>query len=276
MATRTGRSWETSASLHFPAVRTCGNHRLPYNANVGTLENKTALITGGARHLGRAIGLAMAKAGAQVAFTYHSSASEAAQTVADLKAVGPGATAFECDVRDSKSISRTVATLAQQWKKIDLLVNNAGFYEDVLFPDVTEEQWDNMFAINVRGPFLASKHAIPALRAAKGRIINIGSLGGEKPWATHAHYCASKAALHMLTKVMAKSLAPDVAVNCVAPGMLSYGESDPSINQKFADMTPMKKTGAADDVVSAVMYLTTAPFFLTGQVLVVDGGLGLK
>jgi NAD(P)-dependent dehydrogenase (short-subunit alcohol dehydrogenase family) len=247
-----------------------------YNASVGNLDNKTVLITGGAKHLGRAIGLSMARAGAKIAFTYHSSEQEAARTVAEIKGLGPDATAFQCDVRDSQSIARTVAAVTQQWNKLDLLVNNAGFYEDVLFPDVTAEQWDNMFATNVRGPFLVSKHAVPALRAAKGKIINIGSLGGEKPWATHAHYCASKAALHMLTKVMAKSLAPDVAVNCVAPGMLSYGESDPSVNQRFADMTPMKRTGTAEDVVSTVMYLSTAPHFLTGQVLVVDGGLGLK
>lgn len=244
--------------------------------NVPNLENKTAFITGGGKHLGRAIALAMARAGAQVSFTYHSSEQEAAQTLAEIKKVGPAAAAFSCDVRDSQSIARTFAAVTQQWQKIDLLVNNAGFYEDVLFPEVTEEQWDNMFATNVRGPFLVSKHSIPALRAAKGKIINIGSLGGEKPWATHAHYCASKAALHMLTKVMAKSLAPHIAVNCVAPGMLSYGESDPAETKKIADMTPMRTNGTAADVVSAVMYLSTAPHFLTGQILVVDGGLGLK
>jgi 3-oxoacyl-[acyl-carrier protein] reductase/pteridine reductase len=244
--------------------------------NVANLENKTILITGGAKHLGRAMALAMARARARIAFTYHSSAGEVAQTLAQIQEVGPHAMALPCDVRDGQSIVGMVNAVTKQWDKIDLLVNNAGFYEDVLFPDVTEEQWDNMFATNVRGPFLVSKHCIPALRAAKGRIINIGSLGGEKPWATHAHYCASKAALHMLTRVMAKSLAPDIAVNCVAPGMLSYGESDSSSNRKFAEMTPMRRNGTADDVVSAVMYLSTAPHFLTGQVLVVDGGLGLR
>lgn len=251
-------------------------HKSNYNASVGNLDNKTALITGGAKHLGKAIALAMARAGAQIVFTYHSSAHEAAQTLAEIKEVGPQAVALKCDVRDSASINQMFSAVAEQWNAIDLLINNAGFYEDALFPDITEEQWDNMFATNVRGPFLISKHAIPAVRAAKGKIINIGSLGGEKPWATHAHYCASKAALHMLTKVMAKALAPDIAVNCVAPGMLSYGESDPSVTRKFAEMTPMRRNGTADDVVSAVMYLSTAPHYLTGQVLVVDGGLGLR
>jgi len=247
-----------------------------YNPPVTQLQGKVALITGGAKHLGRAIGLAMAQAGAEIFFTFNSSDQEAAKTVEEINQIGHGATACRCDVRNSQDVTSTLAKITEQSGKIDLLVNNAGFYEDVLFPDVTEEQWDNMFAINVRGPFLVSKHAVPALRAAKGKIINIGSLGGEKPWATHAHYCASKAALHMLTKVMAKSLAPDVAVNCVAPGMLSYDQSDPAMNKRFADMTPMKRIGTAQDVVSTVMYLSTAPHFLTGQVVVVDGGLGLR
>lgn len=240
------------------------------------LRGKKAFITGGATHLGRAIVLAMARAGAEVAFTYHSSKEQAGQTLDELTKMKAVAAAFPCDVRDSDAIIRTLSTVTRLWGTIDLLVNNAGFYEDVLFPDVSEEQWDNMFATNVRGPFLVSKHALPGLRAAKGKIINIGSLGGEKPWATHAHYCASKAALHMLTKVMAKALAPDIAVNCVAPGMLSYGESDPSVTAKFAEITPMRRNGTADDVVNTVMYLTTAPHFLTGQILVVDGGLGLR
>lgn len=239
------------------------------------LERKTVLITGGAKHLGKAIALAMARAGARVAFTYLHSEQEASQTLAEIKGIGAPAIAVKCDVRDGRNISEAVCSIIGQWSQIDLLVNNAGFYEDVLFPEITEEQWDNMFSTNVRGPFLVSKHCIPLLRTASGKIINIGSLGGEKAWSTHAHYCASKAALHMLTRVMAKSLAPEVAVNCIAPGMLYYGEGDPVQAKKFADKTPMRRNGTAEDVVSAVMYLATAPHFITGQIVLVDGGLGL-
>jgi 3-oxoacyl-[acyl-carrier protein] reductase/pteridine reductase len=240
------------------------------------LNDKTVVITGGAKHLGRAIGLAAARAGARIAFTYLHSADEAERTLAEIKKNSPESLALKCDVRNGKSIAEAMGAITSEWKQIDILVNNAGFYEDVLFPDLTEEQWDNMFATNVRGPFLVSRHCIPNLRAAKGRIINIGSLGGEKPWATHAHYCSSKAALHMLTKVMAKSLAPEIAVNCVAPGMLYYGEGDPVQAKRFAEQTPMRRNGTADDVVSTVMYLATAPHYLTGQIVVVDGGLGLR
>jgi 3-oxoacyl-[acyl-carrier protein] reductase/pteridine reductase len=243
---------------------------------VSQLNDKTVVITGGAKHLGRAIGLAAARAGARIAFTYLHSADEAERTLAEIKKSSPESLALKCDVRNGKSIAEAIGAITSEWKQIDILVNNAGFYEDVLFPDLTEEQWDNMFATNVRGPFLVSRHCIPNLRAAKGRIINIGSLGGEKPWATHAHYCSSKAALHMLTKVMAKSLAPEIAVNCVAPGMLYYGEGDPVQAKRFAEQTPMRRNGTADDVVSTVMYLATAPHYLTGQIVVVDGGLGLR
>lgn len=240
------------------------------------LRGKTVLITGGAIHLGRAVALAMARAGAQVAFTYLNSAEEAQQTLKDIQACGSEGVAMHCDVRQGQSIASALEVLKKQFGKVDVLVNNAGLFESVSFTELTEQQWDNMFATNVRGPFLVSQHCVPELRSAKGRIINLGSLGGEKPWATHAHYCSSKAALHMLTKVMAKALAPEISVNCVAPGMIDTGDEDPSLLKRFAGKTPMQRTGTADDVVSAVMFFATAPGFITGQIMTVDGGLGLR
>jgi NAD(P)-dependent dehydrogenase (short-subunit alcohol dehydrogenase family) len=240
------------------------------------LQGKTAIITGGAIHLGRAIALAMAEAGAQVAFTYLDSEDAAEKTLADINKMGAQAFAVQCDVRDANSIANAVEAIQARCGPVDLLVNNAGFFESAGFDDITEEQWDNMFAINVRGPFLVTKYCVPALRSRRGRVINLGSLGGEKPWATHAHYCSSKAALHMLSRVMAKALAPEIAVNCVAPGLIEQGDDDAGILQRFAGRTPMKRNGTPEDVVSAVMYFATAPHFITGQVLTVDGGLGLK
>jgi 3-oxoacyl-[acyl-carrier protein] reductase/pteridine reductase len=118
--------------------------------------------------------------------------------------------------------------------------------------------------------------ALPYLRKRKGRIINLGSLGGLRPWADHAHYCSSKAALHMLTKVMAKALAPDIAVNCVAPGMIDLGEkSAAAFMRRMAKQTPMRRNGEGNDVAAAVLFFASAPQFITGQILFVDGGLGL-
>ena len=138
------------------------------------------------------------------------------------------------------------------------------------------EDWDEVFAVNVRGPFLVTQACAGELRAKRGRVVNIGSLGGIRPWATHAHYCASKAALHMLTQASARALAPEIAVNCVAPGMIGQGESEHSNTlSRFAQKTPMQKNGSAFDVAEAVLFFATCPQFITGQILAVDGGLSL-
>ncbi len=134
--------------------------------------------------------------------------------------------------------------------------------------------WDEMFAVNARAPLFVAQASLPDLRRSKGRIINIGSLGGLHPWDTHAHYCTSKAALHMLSQTMAKAWAPDVSVNCVAPGMIVQGEVG-SVYERFAEKTPMQRNGKASDVAEAVVFFATATSFITGQLLVVDGGLGL-
>jgi NAD(P)-dependent dehydrogenase (short-subunit alcohol dehydrogenase family) len=245
---------------------------------VSDLKGKTVLITGGARRLGKAIALAMAQAGANVAFTFRSSGDEATSTLAEINASGIPGLALPCDLRDAAAVPRTVNRVLDRFGGLDLLINNAGLFETARLEEITAEQWDEVFAVNVRAPFLVSKHCTPSLRRARGRIINMGSLGGEKPWATHAHYCSSKAALHMLTRVQAKALAPEIAVNCVAAGMIDAGagEKDPALLQRLARRTPMERNGTPQDVVNAVMYFATAPHFVTGQILTVDGGLGLS
>jgi NAD(P)-dependent dehydrogenase (short-subunit alcohol dehydrogenase family) len=249
-----------------------------YNVFVSDLKGKTVFITGAARRLGKAIALAMAQAGANVTFTFRSSAIEAKQTLKEIEATGVQAHAFECDLRQPESAKDAASEVLKRFRQIDLLINNAGVFETANIEAITVDQWDEVFAVNVRAPFLVSQSCIPSLRATHGRIINMGSLGGEKPWATHAHYCSSKAALHMLTQVMAKALAPEIAVNCVAPGMIDVGsgEKDPVLLQRLAAHTPMKNNGSPQDVVSAVMYFATTPHFITGQTLTVDGGLGLR
>ena len=189
---------------------------------------------------------------------------------------GRRAMALQCDVRDQESVGSSVNAVLAQFKRLDILINNAAVYETVAFDQLTAVQWDNIFATNARGPFLMSQQCAAALRAANGRIINIGSLGGIRAWASHAHYCASKAALHHLTQVMAKALAPEIAVNAVAPGMIFFPDTEGHDSYKhFADKTPMRRNGTADDVAAATLFFATCPSFITGQVLAVDGGLGL-
>ena len=240
------------------------------------LRGKTVLITGGARRLGRASALALAGAGADVAITFRASMRDAQRTVIDVSGLGVRALALACDVTDEKSVKSAVKEAVRELGGIDILVNNAANYETATFEKLTLGQWDAMFASNTRGPFLVSREALKFLRRRRGKIINMGSLGGLRPWADHAHYCSSKAALHMLTKVLAKALAPEIAVNCVAPGMIDLGEKAAApFMRRMAKQTPMQRNGTGDDIAAAVLFFALAPHFITGQILAVDGGLGL-
>jgi len=254
------------------------------------LLGKTALLTGAARRLGRASALSLARAGADVAITFNHSVREAQRTVVDISGWGVRAFAFRCDVTDEASIRAMMKEAGRELGRIDILVNNAANYETVEFEKLTLAQWDAIFATNTRGPFLVTREALKYMRSSRGnrhrsavsspkaeaKIINMGSLGGIRPWSTHAHYCSSKAALHMLTKVMAKALAPEIAVNAVAPGMIDLGEkSAAAFMRRMARETPMQRNGRADEIAEAVLFFATAPQFITGQILAVDGGLSL-
>jgi len=252
------------------------------------LLGKAALITGAARRLGRASALALAEAGADVAITFHHSAREARETVVDLSGFGVRAFALHCDVTDEASVRAMMKDAGRELGRIDILVNNAANYETAEFEKLTARQWDAIFASNTRGPFLVSREALKWMRRPRGKgprhreapieakIVNMGSLGGLRPWATHAHYCSSKAALHMLTKVMARALAPEIAVNAVAPGMIDLKEkSAAAFMRRMAKQTPMRRNGRAEEIAAAVLFFATAPQFITGQILAVDGGIGL-
>lgn len=241
---------------------------------MGKLQGKVALVTGAAKRIGRAIALALAEEGASVAITYRDSAEQAAQMVRELQVLGVRALAVHANLRVPESIRDAVAQVGAEFGSIDILVNNAGRFETTAIENISVEQWDAMFETNTRGPFLASQAALPYLKASRGRIINIGSLGGVHPWPTHAHYCTSKAALHMLTQTMSKALAPDISVNCVAPGMIVNDEVSAEY-EHFARKTPMQRNGAPQEVAAAVIFFATGPHFITGQILGVDGGLGL-
>jgi 3-oxoacyl-[acyl-carrier protein] reductase/pteridine reductase len=250
------------------------------------LAGKTALVTGGARRIGRTIALTLAASGANVAITYRNSQAEAEDLVRTLSAFGVDAFAVRTELTDAESIRQSVASVVEEFGQLDLLVNNAGHFESAALEEITAEQWDHIFATNTRAPFLVAQAAYPHLRDARdgGRIINIGSLGGTHPWASHAHYCTSKAALHMLSQTMAKAWAPEVSVNCIAPGMIEQAGTAPEVVAQseagspyahFAAKTPMRRNGTAEDVAAAVLFFATGPHFITGQLLAVDGGLGL-
>ncbi len=238
------------------------------------MKGKVVLVTGAAKRVGRTIAHAAAQAGANVAITYRESDQAAQATLRELAEHGHEAMALRCDVRDPLLVREAVATVVGEFGRLDALINNAGIFETAPLEAISVEQWDAMFATNTRGPFLMAQAAHPHLKAAQGRIVNIGSLGGIHPWPTHGHYSTSKAALHMLTQTMSKAFAPEISVNCVAPGMIVTGEVDPDY-EHFASKTPMGRNGTPADVAAAVMFFLTGPHFITGQILGVDGGLGL-
>jgi 3-oxoacyl-[acyl-carrier protein] reductase/pteridine reductase len=256
-----------------------------------SLVGKTALVTAGAHRLGRTIALALANAGADVAVSWRTAQADAEQTAIDIAALGPRALAIQCDVRSEPSVRAAVTQVISAFGRLDILVNNAAVFASAALESLALDQWDAVFETNTRGPFLVAREALPHLRASHGRIVNIGSLGGFHAWAGHAHYCASKAALHMLTQAMAKAFAPEVSVNCIAPGWIQFDDlpdlpglpatqarpaSDRRQAARFAAKTPMGRNGNADDVAQAVLFFATGPHFVTGQVLAVDGGLGLS
>lgn len=256
---------------------------LSLTASARPLQHKVALVTGGARRIGRSIAIALADAGADVAITYNRSSEDAADTLALLRQNGVRAEGFMCDLHLPTQITETVRNITA-WaadsghSALDIVVNNAGAFASAELEALTSEQWDTMFEVNTRAPMLVAQAALPWLRKASGtgRLIHIGSLGGNLPWTTHAHYCASKAALHMLTKTMAKAWAPQVAVNCVAPGMIVSGKDAGAGYEHFVKKTPMERNGRPEDIAEVVLYLAIATPFLTGQILTVDGGLGLS
>jgi 3-oxoacyl-[acyl-carrier protein] reductase/pteridine reductase len=239
------------------------------------LLGKSVLVTGGARRIGREIALSLARAGADVAITYRASQAEAEETASAIETLGRRALAVACELRAESSVRAAVAAVVSSLGRLDIVVNNAAIFETAALDTLSLTQWDAVFETNTRGPFLVAREALAALRAVEGRIVNIGSLGGLHAWAGHAHYCASKAALHSLTQAMAKAFAPEVSVNCVAPGWIDVEEESGERAAHFAAKTPMRRNGRAEEVAEAVLFFAAGPHFVTGQVLAVDGGLGL-
>ncbi len=238
------------------------------------LHGKVVLVTGAARRIGRAIALTLAQAGADVAITYRDSDRAAQTTLREIAELGHDTLSLRCDVRDALSVQQAVASVVEEFGRLDMLINNAGIFETAALESVSVEQWDAMFETNTRGPFLMAQAAYPHLQLTRGRILNIGSLGGSHPWPTHGHYSTSKAALHMLTQTMSKAFAPEISVNCIAPGMIVDGEVQAD-ESAFISKTPMGRNGTTEDVAAAALFFATGPHFITGQILGVDGGLGL-
>jgi NAD(P)-dependent dehydrogenase (short-subunit alcohol dehydrogenase family) len=236
------------------------------------LAGKVALVTGAAKRIGRSVALRLASEGADVIVNYRASKTEADEVVTQISATGRRAMAVRADVAKRTDVLALFAIVEKEFGRLDILVNNAGMFFPAKFEELTEEQWDTILDANLKSQFLCSQTAAPMLRrSGQGRIINFASLGGLLAWPAYTHYCVSKAGVIMLTRCLARALAPEITVNAVAPGTISFPGDAPEIAEDFIRRAPMGRTGGPEDIDDAVMFLVQAPF-ITGQVIVVDGG----
>lgn len=240
-------------------------------APVNTVEGKVILITGSARRIGRGIAIRLARAGARVLIHYSTSEEEARQTSQDCG----GAPIFRADLARVPEIHRLFSEVQDQAGRLDGLVNNAARFTRRDPLDITEADWDYIHSVNLKSVFFCCQAAAKLMleNGQGGRIVNISSLGGLRPWADHAHYCASKAGVIHMTRALAKAWAPKISVNSVAPGVIPFEERDEPAIQAFIQKTPAGRAGSADEVAEAVQWFLSATPFITGQVVAVDGGL---
>jgi len=247
---------------------------MPKKSHDGPLAGQVALVTGAGRRIGREIALTLGRAGAAVVVNYHASRKEAQDTVEEIKAGGVRAVALRADVSRTGQVRGMFESVEKRFGRLDILVNNAGIFFPAGWDRLTEEQWDRILGVNLKGPFFCAQAAARIMRRRKrGRIINISSLGGLQAWPDYAHYCSSKAGLIMLTRCLAKALAPGIQVNSIAPGTILFpGEKPTGAIKHVIESTPLKKAGCAADIASMVLYLASQGDFITGQIFVIDGG----
>jgi 3-oxoacyl-[acyl-carrier protein] reductase/pteridine reductase len=240
------------------------------------LAGKRVLVTGAAKRIGREIALRLGREGALVIVHYLESSEEAERTAAECGAIG----LVQADLSRVAEIERMFAEVSERFGGLDGLVNNAARFTRFDPLAVTEADWDFIHSVNLKGTFFCCQQGAKLMLRNEwgGRIVNISSLGGLRPWAEHAHYCASKAGVIMLTKALAKAFAPLVTVNSVAPGVIPFGgdfERDERI-QGMVKGTPSGRVGTGEEIADGVVFFLGATNFVTGQVMAVDGGLSLR
>jgi pteridine reductase len=241
------------------------------------LEGRVALVTGAGRRLGRALARALAGRGMTLALHYYSS-SEGAEALRDeVLSRGGRAACFSGDLRDPAVARALGPRVTAEFGQLDVLVNSAAVMQQLRFEETTPEQWDDTLNLNLRSVFFCTQGAAPALRRAGGKVVNLADLAGLQPWPGFVAHSVSKAGVVMLTRVLARSLAPEVTVNAIAPGaVLVPDDYDAEERERLARAAPLGRLGHPEDVVAALLYLLEGGDFVTGEVLVVDGGRLLR
>jgi NAD(P)-dependent dehydrogenase (short-subunit alcohol dehydrogenase family) len=236
-----------------------------------SFEGRVALVTGAAKRLGRAVALRLAKEGADVVIHYNRSKPQADEAVAEIAGLGRRSIALQADLGRLTEIKRLFQQTNDNFGRLDMLVNNAANFIPAHLEDTTEKIWDTALDTNLKAPFFCAQTAAPMLKKSGGVIINFADIGGILAWPGYIPHCASKAGLIMLTKCLAKALAPEVRVNAIAPGTITMSGDPTEWEADFVRRAPLQRAGTTEDVADAVSYLVHAKF-ITGQVLVLDGG----
>lgn len=237
------------------------------------LEGAAALVTGAGKRIGQAIAIGLAQSGCDIAIHYHGSADGAEQTARAVRAAGRRAELLRADLADAAAARGLADKAARAFQRLDVLVNSAAIMVRQPIETVTPESWDLSLNVNLRATFFVSQGAVPHLRRAKGKIVNIADLAGLEPWPAYIPHSVSKAGVVMLTKALARALAPDIAVNAIAPGaVLLPDDWDQQSRDHIRATSPLERLGSPGDVVAAVRFLLSGTDYVTGTVLVVDGG----
>ncbi len=235
------------------------------------LNGRVALVTGSAKRLGRAVALRLAKEGADVVVHHRSSSAEAQSAVAEIEKFGRRGVAVAADLSELSEIKRLFEETAKQFGRLDILINSAANFLHTEFESTSEETWDSSLDTNLKAPFFCAQAAAPLLKKNHGVIINFADIGGLLGWTGYIPHCVSKAGIIMLTRCLAKELAPEVRVNAIAPGTITMSGDPPELEADYIKRAPLRRSGTPVDIAETVLFLVDAKF-MTGQVLVVDGG----
>lgn len=237
------------------------------------LKGKTVLVTGAGRRVGRSIALALAERGARVAVHYNRSKKEAQTVVKEIEKGGGSAHSVQGDLAKPRDCERIVQETVKFFGRLDVLVNNAAVFFKTPLLEVTERGWDATLDSNLKGSFFCAQAAAKAMQREGGKIINFADWSGFRPYVDYLPYCISKAGVIAMTKGLAKTLAPKIEVNAIAPGPILLPEDlDPVEKEEVSRNTPLKKVGSPQDIVNAILFLIEGTDFMTGATIVVDGG----
>jgi len=243
------------------------------------INNKWVLITGGAKRIGARIARTLHAEEMNLVIHFNTSSDDANELCSELNSIrNDSAIAIGSNLTNQTEVESLITKVIETTGQLDVLINNASTFYPTPIEDITLDDWDNLMGTNLKAPLFLCKHAAPHIKESKGCIINMVDIHDSKPLKNHPIHGSAKSGLVMLTRSLAKDLAPEVRVNGIAPGMILWPENEPSeeIKQKVIDQIPLKRSGEPNDIAQTVLFLIAHADYITGQIIAVDGGRGIN